>query len=198
VELRVDAAGTPGDRERELRFSICANADRVAATTSGAFLQSMRVPSRWTDRTWLLWLRVALTLLAATLLIAGSFAHWTNGGDTPLTGVCAEGGVSLCLDYADTINAVAKTDLVSTPPNDLPGPVYFVGSAGFLTILLGVVALAGLRRGRSTWVAGVVALVALTVLAVQANAESGIAIPMFGSVLAIVAGFLPVLADEGG
>jgi hypothetical protein len=114
---------------------------------------------------------------------------------TALTGVCVNGSVNGCLDYEDTIDTIAQADIVPDPRKDLPAIVYFVGSAGFLTILLAVVALAGVRSGHSTWVAGVVALVALIVLAVQADALSGIAIPMLGAVLAIVAGFVPVLAS---
>jgi hypothetical protein len=71
--------------------------------------------------------------------------------------------------------------------------LYFVGSAGFVTILLGVLAIAGARRGRSTWLAGVLAVLFLLVIAIQADARPGIAIPFLGAVAAIVGGFLPVL-----
>lgn len=196
VDLTVDAHTTVADREREMRFSVSATSDGASTATAGAFVQRAREPSRWDDRSWLLWLRVALTLLATTLLIAGSFASWVDDGGTGLTGVCAEGTPSGCLDYADTVVAVTGDDLVGAAPTDLPGIAYFVASAGFLTILLGVVALAGLRDGRSAWLAGIAAVIMLTVLAVQADAAGGIAIPMLGGVLAIVAGFLPVVASE--
>ncbi len=198
VDLHVQTTAPAADRERELRFSVAASSDDATATSAGVFVQPARELSRWGDRSWLLWLRVALTLLAATLLIAGSFAYWTDDGGIALRGACVNGGVSACLDYKDTVDAVAQADVVPDPREDLPGIVYFVSSAGFLTILLGVVALAGLRRGRSTWLAGIVAVIALIVLAVQADALPGIWIPILGGVIAIVAGFLPVLASESG
>jgi hypothetical protein len=201
VDLHVDTEAPAADRERELRFSVAVTSDHVAAATGGAFVQSARQPSvpqqsRWNDRSWLLWLRVALTLLAATLLIAGSFAHWVDDRGTGLIGVCAHGTPSGCLDYADSVVAITGSDLAGQPADDLPGIAYFVSSLGFLTILMGVVALAGVRRGNSAWAAGIVALIVLIVLAVQADAAGGIWIPILGALIAIVAGFLPVIAGE--
>lgn len=141
---------------------------------------------------------MALTLLAATLLISGSFAHWIEDGGTGLRGVCADGTPSGCLDYADSVLAITGSDLAGEVPAALPGIAYFVSSLGFLTILMGIVALAGMRSGISAWAAGVVALIVLIVLAVQADAAGGIWIPILGALVTIVAGFLPVIAGADG
>jgi hypothetical protein len=80
---------------------------------------------------------------------------------------------------------------VGPPPNDV---LFVVGSAGFVTIVLGVIALLGLRKGRSTWLAGILALAFLIVIAVRVkDVHAGLALPFLGSILAIIAGFLPTV-----
>lgn len=196
VDLQVDTQAPAGERERERRFALAATSLQSSAEAAAVFVQPPRGQPRWSDRHFVLRLRVVLTLLAAALLIGGSFASWIDDRGTALTGVCANGIASGCLDYADAVAAITGTDLAGSVPAGLPGIFYFVTSAGFLTIVLGVVALAGLRRGRSTWLAGVVAALLLVALAITADARLGLWVPLLGALGAIIAGFLPVLAGE--
>jgi hypothetical protein len=193
VDLVARARERAADADREHRFTVTADAAGAVAQVPGALVQRRRAPSRVRRRGWQLSIRLLLTLIAAALLIGGSFATWTEENSIAQRAVCTDGTPDACLDYADFVNVVDGSDVVADAPDDLPSGLYFVGSAGFVTIVLGVLALAGARRGRSTWFAGVLAVLFLLVIAIQADARPGIAIPFLGAVAAIVAGFLPVL-----
>ena len=189
ADMRVQAAGAPPGRD--LPFVVTATSELASATDDGVFV--VRAPED--KRSILLRARILLTLVAATLLIVGSFATWVNVGGTALRGVCTSGPAD-CLNYATSLDVLANADVAGEPAYGAAAVVYFISSLGFVTILLGLVALAGLRRGRSTWIAGFLAVVLLIVLIVQADVTGGLFIPLLGGLAALVAGFLPVLESD--
>jgi zinc-ribbon domain len=185
-ELNVTTRRQPSSSPRQHRFVVTTSADGATAQATGSFVQTPAETPILHRRGGQLGLRLLLTLLAAALLIGGSFATWTDEGK----GFCRHRTGEGCLDYQEVVQKVASKD-VGSPPNDA---LFVVGSAGFVTIVLGVMALLGLRKGRSTWLAGILALAFVIVIAVRVHGvHAGLALPCLGSILAIVAGFLPTV-----
>jgi hypothetical protein len=188
-ELAVTSRRQPSDTPRPHRFVVTATADGATAQATGSFVQTPAATPILHRRGGQLGLRLLLTVLAALLMIGGSFLTWTAEGK----GFCRHESPDGCLDYQDVVQKVVSQS-VGGPP---AGILWVVGSAGFVTIVLGVFALLGLRKGRSTWLAGILGVAFLVVIAVRVgNVHAGLAIAFLGAVLAIVAGFLPTIFKD--
>jgi len=190
-ELNVRTQRQPSTSPRQHRFVVTTSADGATAQATGSFVQTPAETPILHRRGGQLGLRLLLTLLAAALLIGGSFAAWANGSNSKA--LCRHQSPDDCLNYAYTINKIAGTSVTHDATEGHRKAFYFVASAGFVTIVLGVLALLGLRKGRSTWLAGILALAFLIVIAVRIGHGGGLAIPFVGAILAIVAGFLPTV-----
>jgi hypothetical protein len=129
-------------------------------------------PSPW------LALRVVLTVVAAVLLLVGSFLEWADGVD----------GSELA------VQSFWSTDA---------GTAGFFSSAGLVTAICGAVIILGLafRGGWLTRFAGAVALVAFTLAVIQMGRQGsldslqdvgiGLWFVLAGGVLALIGGFFP-------
>ena len=188
-ELAATSRRQPSASPRPYRFVVTTTADGATAQATGSFVQTPAPTPILHRRGGQLGLRLLLTVLAALLMIGGSFATWTTEGK----GFCRHNSPDGCLDYQEVVQKVASHS-VGSPPT---GALWVVGSAGFVTIVLGALALLGLRKGRSTWLAGILGVAFLVVIAVRVGGvHAGLAIPFLGAVLAIVAGFLPTVFKD--
>ena len=118
-----------------------------------------------------LW-RVLLTILAAALLVAASFAHWTSSE----TGLCTD-GPDTCLRYDTYLEGDLNTDVPA--PGDLGDFTRlfnFGTSIGILTLLAAGLIVLGALTGRLAWFAGLLALAVLATFALTADESLGIGI----------------------
>jgi zinc-ribbon domain len=192
-ELSVTTRRDPSTSPRQHRFVVTTSADGATAQATGSFVQTPAETPILHRRGGQLGLRLLLTLLASLLLIGGSFVTWTNDSKA----LCRDRSPNGCLNYAYTLNKIAGKSVTHDAREGHAKAFYFVASAGFVTIVLGVMTLLGLRKGRSTWLAGILALAFLIVIAVRAkDVHAGLALPFLGSILAIIAGFLPTVFRE--
>jgi len=118
-----------------------------------------------------LW-RVLLTILAAVLLVAASFAHWTSSE----TGLCTD-GPDTCLRYDTYLEGDLNTD-VPAPEHlgDFSRVFNFGTSIGILTLLAGILIVLGALTGRLAWFAGLLALAVLTTVALTSDESLGLGI----------------------
>jgi len=185
AELAVSTRRAPTASPRQHRFVVTAAADGATAQATGVFVQPAAEKPVLKRRGGQLALRLLLTLLAALLLIGGSWATWA--GD--YKGFCQHSSSESCLDASKWIPKVG-----GEPPS---GVAKVVSSAGFVTIVLGALAVLGLRKGRSTWLAGVLGIALLVLVGVEVHhINAGFAVPFLGAILALVAGFLPTVFKD--
>lgn len=149
---------------------------------------------RRSSRERLIQWRIAVTLLAVAMLIGGSFMDWAgHGGGSPanLRGACVSEDPSGCLRVDHYLSVVELGE--SEEPERSP-LLNLVTSLGFLTIVLGVLALLGIQTGRGAWVVGalVVVLVILFLFTLHGNVGSrlGVWVVLLGGVLTMGAGVL--------
>jgi hypothetical protein len=138
-----------------------------------------------------LW-RVLLTILAAALLVAASFAHWTSSE----TGLCTD-GPDTCLRYDTYLEGDLNTDVPA--PGDLGDFTRlfnFGTSIGILTLLAAGLIVLGALTGRLAWFAGLLALAVLTTVALTADEPLGLGIwvGFLGAAAALAAGLLATAA----
>jgi hypothetical protein len=125
--------------------------------------------------------RVALTLIGAAGLIVGSFLHWFTDSGVKSTKI--------------PVKIFWSTNIQSANAS-------FVASAGFVTIVIGLIALLGLaaRTGALTRLAGVLGIVAFVLFVITlyrvkqpnltiGDVGVGMWIILAGGVVALVAGF---------
>jgi hypothetical protein len=138
-----------------------------------------------------LW-RIAFTVLAAVLLVAASFAHWTS----TRTGVCTD-GPDTCLRYDSYVENDLDIDVYS--PGDLGELTRlfnFGTSLGILTLLAAALIVLGALTGRLAWFAGLFALLVLTAFAVTSDESlgAGIWLGYLGVAAAIMSAVLATMA----
>lgn len=122
--------------------------------------------------------RIVLTLAGAAGMIVGAFLRWIHG----ITGVQLDS------------RALWRTEFVSTST--------FVRTAGFVVIVLGLLAIVGLapRAGWLTRLAGALGIVAFVLFTIELYRTPGRAFPdpgawvgawvaLLGSIVALIAGF---------
>jgi hypothetical protein len=132
--------------------------------------------------------RVALTLLAALLLIGGALAHWDSAGNA---GLCTN-GYDTCLSYDVYLSEAGITSSLHHPePQSAVKLIGAVTSVGILAVLFALLALVGSRRGGMTWVAGCLAiLLALGMLISLDGPAIGVWLVLLGGIAAVAAGAL--------
>jgi hypothetical protein len=138
-----------------------------------------------------LW-RVLLTLLAAALLAAASFAHWTP----TKTGLCTNGSDS-CLRYDTYLEEELNTEVAA--PDDLgefTRVFNFGTSLGILTLFAAVLIVLGALSGRFAWFAGLLALAVLVAFSFTADEalETGIWLGLLGAAAALGVAILATTA----
>jgi hypothetical protein len=192
------------ERERLLTVFV----DSPTQTLSGAAVFLQRP---WITRRLLLAWRVVLTLLAVSLLIGGAFLDWSDTS-SELKGACVTSDSSRCMRYDNYLRLTRYVDeeecsvqsrasrqdctniapADATIPAELLAPFNFATSLGFLTIILGVVALVGARSGTFTWLAGAAAVLVLVVYFVTLGDTSGEGawVAFAGGICALAAGIL--------
>jgi zinc-ribbon domain len=116
-----------------------------------------------------LW-RVLLTIAAAALLVAASFAHWTSSE----TGLCTN-GPDTCLRYDTYLENHLDTEEIAAPGDlgDFTRVFNFGASVGILTLLGAALIVLGALTGRLAWFAGLLALAVLVTVAVTADEPLG-------------------------
>jgi hypothetical protein len=178
VTARGPVSGAPCHR----RLTIAAEGARERVERQATFIQEPTI-----KRSYRFAWRIALTLLAAAALIGGAFAKWDGAGDA---GICTHGD-SGCLSY-DRFVAQAS-DRTPTPPDvgSLQNLFAAATSIGVLALLLGLLALAGARRGTVTWLAGALAVLLALAMFVSIHAGGvGVWLVLLGGISAIAAGAL--------
>ena len=139
--------------------------------------------------------RIILTILGAALMIAGAFLGWFNFGDVP-AGVDLPGNTGTELSWS----LFYSTETPFAAPGD---PQTFFTSAGFVVIVLGLLALLGLalNTGWLTRLAGALGIVAIVAWAITlyrvANEDFGIGeigigawMVLAGGLVVLIGGFL--------
>lgn len=201
--VTVSAERSVRGSEREREFTVYAKSGEQVLAATAVFVQRPTV----TRERLGLW-RVLLTLLAAAMLVGGSFMNWSDHPHSELEnlrGVCVTGDPSGCLRF-DHYLRVIDVDLGLEHPtagDDRLVLLNMVTSLGFLPILLGLAALVGIRRGRMAWMAGTVAVIALlvflvTLRGVEAKSGAGAWVVLLGGLLALAAGALKTASRKGG
>jgi hypothetical protein len=116
-----------------------------------------------------LW-RVLLTIAAAALLVAASFAHWTSSE----TGLCTN-GPDTCLRYDTYLENHLDTEDIAAPGDlgDFTRVFNFGTSVGILTLLGAALIVLGALTGRLAWFAGLLALAVLVTVALTADEPLG-------------------------
>jgi hypothetical protein len=139
--------------------------------------------------------RIILTVLGAALMIVGAFLSWFNFGDVP-AGAELPGGAGTELNWS---LFYSTEDPFGTPDD----PQAFFTSAGFVTIVLGLLALLGLalKTGWLTRLAGALGIVAIVAYAITlyrvADADLSISeigmgawLVLAGGLIVLIGGFL--------
>lgn len=183
--------------ERERAFTVYVRGEDQVLAGTAVFVQRPTV----TRERLGLW-RVALTLLAAALLIGGSFMNWASDSQGALQGACTARIPSGCLRFDEYLLGIGPDvglkDLVLS--HDAPALLNLVTSLGFLTIVLGALALIGIRKGRLAWLTGtvtvIVMLVFLLTLREGASSAAGAWVVLLGGLLALTAGVLTTLSRK--
>lgn len=189
--------------ERERTFTVYVKGGEQARAGTATFVQQP-----WLTRGRLILWRIAAALLAAVMLIGGSFMNWADhphGQPGALHGVCTTEDPSGCLRFDHYLRTV-ELDLGLGDPtaeDDRLVLLNIVTSLGFLTILCGILVLVGIRKGRLAWMAGVVTLIALLIFfitlgRVEADSRLGAWVVLLGGVLALTAGALATASAKSG
>jgi hypothetical protein len=137
-------------------------------------------------------MRIILTLLGAALMIGGAFLGWFNFGDVP-EGAQVPGAAGIELSWKVFYDAGVENPFDSS----------FFTSAGFISIILGLLALLGLAlsTGWLTRLAGALALVAIVAYAITLYRVEGADLNIgelglgawlvaLGGLIVLIAGFL--------
>jgi zinc ribbon protein len=151
--------------ERARNLTVFLDGAEQPISGSAVFLQEPSV-----RRTRLgLW-RVLLTIAAAALLVAASFAHWTSSE----TGVCTN-GPDTCLRYDTYLENHLDTEEIAAPGDlgDFTRVFNFGTSVGILTLLAAGLIVLGALTGRLAWFAGLLAMAVLVTVAVTADEPLG-------------------------
>ena len=179
VTVSAPAPRSGGDRER--RLTVFAEGAEQTLSGHAVFVQHPRV-TRARVTGW----RIVLGLLAVALIAGASFMKWA--GD--LRGVCLHADSS-CLRYDAFAATYLNVDVKPPDVSGLNGLIAFFGSAGFVTLVLALLVLLGLRRGTLAWFAGVLTAVYVVVLLILGDdAGAGLFVALVGSLLAVAAGLL--------
>jgi hypothetical protein len=181
--------------DRERRLTVFVDSSSQMLSGEGVFVQRP-----WLTRRLLFAWRIVFTLLACTLLVGGAFLDWSDQSQR-IKGACLSADWSGCMRYDrylelagyfndETVLDIAPDD--KTIPAKLLAPFNFVTSLGFVTIILGVVALVGARSGTMTWLAGAAAVIGLIVYFVILGDTSGEGawLALVGGICALAAGIL--------
>ena len=180
AELTVTARAPVRGDPRYRRLTIGAQGTRDRAERQATFIQEPEVV-----RSHRLAWRVALTLLAAFLILAGAFLKW----DDKYRGICTS-ATDVCLTYDRYLERVNITVPALNPPA-AANLVAAVTSLGILAVLLGLLVLLGARRGRLTWLAGFLAVIlAIAMFATPGTAGVGVWFVLLGGIAAVAAGAL--------
>lgn len=139
--------------------------------------------------------RIILTILGAALMIAGAFLSWFNFGDVPAD-VDLPGNAGTELSWS----LFYSTETPFAAPGD---PQTFFTSAGFVVIVLGLLALLGLALStgwlsRMAGVLGIVAIVAWAITLYRVTDEDlgigeigiGAWMVLAGGLVVLIGGFL--------
>jgi hypothetical protein len=179
VTARSGVRGSPVHR----RLTVAAVSGSERVERPATFIQEPEV-----KRSYRLHWRVALTLLAALLLLGGAVARWDGAGNQ---GLCTN-GYSECLSYDVYLEQAGITsDLDHPEPASAVRLIAAVTSVGVLAVLFAVFALIGARRGGLTWMAGCLAiLLAIGMLLSLDGPAIGVWIVLLGGVFAVAAGAL--------
>jgi len=137
-------------------------------------------------------MRIILTLLGAALMIGGAFLGWFNFGDVP-AGAPVPGNAGIEMSWKIFYDAGIEN----------PFDASFFTSAGFVSIILGLLALLGLAlsTGWLTRLAGALALVAIVAYAITLYRVEGADLNIgeiglgawlvaLGGLVVLIAGFL--------
>ncbi len=189
--------------ERERSFTVYVKGGEQALAGNASFVQQ---PSLTRGRL-VLW-RIAAALLAAVMLIGGSFMNWADhphGQPGALHGVCTTDDPSGCLrfdHYLEIVDLELGLDH-PTANDDRLVLLNIVTSLGFLTILCGILVLVGIRKGRLAWMAGVVTLIALIIFLItlgnaEVDSRAGAWVVLLGGVSALTAGALATASAKSG
>ena len=177
------------ERTRNLTVHLEGGQQPLAGTAVFQQLPSM-TRSRLT-----LW-RVLLTLLAVTLLLVGSFSHWTSSE----TGLCTD-GPDTCLRYDTYLENHLQQEVAS--PGDLGGFTRlfnFATSLGVLTLFAAALIFLGVLTGRLAWFGGLFALAVLLVFVFTADESlgSGVWLGLLGAAAALGAAILATASRRAG
>jgi hypothetical protein len=198
LEGKMDVvAPRPQSSDRRSRTLTVRASDGL--TTLARQAEFIQLPGKpFITRTRLTILRFVLTLIAALLLVISAFVVWQQSYD----GICLHGTGDDCMSYAQVANGTqfaSGIDAWGGGPHGLRVLVLLVSSAGFLLILLAVLALLGLPKGRATRIAGFLTIVCVAVFLIAADLPqqgSGAALALTGGILALVAGCLAYVKPE--
>jgi hypothetical protein len=173
--VRVEAKRPFSGEDRNRQLVIRANGAHQQLVASATFIQKPTI-----TRFRLYLLRVLFTLLGAALMALGAFMPWA--GDVRGT----QFTIPALVHFA--------TKASGNPPN-ISSPASFFLSCGLVLIVLAVIAGLGILspRARLTKLGGALGLLALVgVMVVMASNDLnyGVFVSLFGSVMALAAGFL--------
>jgi hypothetical protein len=171
--VRVEAKRPFSGEDRNRQLVVRANGAHQQLVASATFIQKPTI-----TRFRLYLLRVLFTLLGAALMALGAFMPWA--GDVRGTQF--------------TIPALVAIASKKTPP-DIGGGAAFFLSCGLVLIVLAVIAGLGILspRARLTKLGGALGLLALVgfiVVMASNDLAYGVFVSLFGSVMALAAGFL--------
>ncbi|MGI8633137.1 MAG: hypothetical protein ACR2NA_11440 [Solirubrobacterales bacterium] len=197
VTVSAERLGMGSERERP--FTVYVKGGEQALAGTATFVQRSSI----TRARLIVW-RIAVTLLAAAMLIGGSFMSWADhpGGSPPtVTGICLRGDPAGCL-RVDHFLSVADLGGADQAGSTDPLLLNLVTSLGFFTVLTGMLVLLGIRTGKGTWVTGSVAVIVLVVFlfAIRGQAESklGAWVTLLGGLLALAAGAMATASRKSG
>jgi hypothetical protein len=174
------------------QLTIAAESGRERVERQATFVQEP-VVKRSHRFAW----RVALTLLAALLLVAGAFAAWNGDGDK---GLCTSSGEG-CLSWNHYLSQAGIANPDPLEVNTAKGLVAAVTSLGILALVLAALVLLGARGGGLMWFAGCLAvLLAIVMFVTLGTSGIGVWLVLLGGGAAIAAGALarPATSREGG
>lgn len=131
------------------------------------------------SRSWLLPLRIVLTLLGALLMVLGAFANWFPGVD----------GTDLTYEaYADTVFQAEAP----SPPDAIDTTLVSMGLVPLLLAVLAVIGLVGAKGKLTRFAAGLALLLMIaftaTVVTADVSLASGVFVVILGTIVAYAGG----------
>jgi hypothetical protein len=181
AELTLTAAPARGQAvHRQLTIVAESGGERVERQAT--FVQEPVV-----KRSYRLQWRVALTLLAALLLVIGALSAWDDAG---AKGLCTSTGAN-CLSWDRYLDEAGIASPQPLHVTTAAGLVAAVTSLGIIALVLAVLVLLGARGGGLTWFAGCLAvLLAIAMLVTLGTGGIGVWLVLLGGAAAIAAGAL--------